>query len=64
MENDPTSRPKNFNEFVRWATTPPQVYVVYLIGLILVWVVSFYAGTLNPRRTLSPTPPPVAAPQR
>jgi hypothetical protein len=64
MDNEPGARPKNVKELVRWASAPPQVYVVYLIGLILVWVVSFYAGTLNPKRTLSPAAPPVSAPQR
>ncbi|MBV8925249.1 MAG: hypothetical protein JOZ74_07740 [Bradyrhizobium sp.] len=49
----------------RWATKPPQVYVVYLITLILVWALSFLAGTMNPRRTGSPiSPPPVSVPQR
>jgi hypothetical protein len=49
----------------RWATTPPQVYVVYVLALILVWGVSFLAGTLNPKRTGSPiSPPPVSTPQR
>jgi hypothetical protein len=47
----------------RWAKTPPQVYVVYLVGLILVWLVSFYAGTLNPKHGQSPAPPPVTAPR-
>ena len=49
----------------RWATTPPQAYVVYVLAVILVWGVSFLAGTLNPKRTGSPiSPPPVSAPQR
>jgi hypothetical protein len=48
----------------RWLSTPPQVYVVYLVGLILVWMVSFYAGTLNPRKTVTPMSPPVSAPVR
>jgi len=49
----------------RWATTPPQAYVVYVLALILVWGVSFLAGTLNPKRTGSPmSPPPVSTPQR
>jgi len=52
-----------FKKLIRWATTRPQVYVVYLVGLILVWLVSFYAGTLNPKRGLTPAPPPVAAPR-
>ena len=53
----------SFQKLVRWARTPPQVYVVYLVGLILVWLVSFYAGTLNPKRSQSPAPPPVTAPR-
>jgi hypothetical protein len=49
----------------RWATTPPQAYVVYVLALILVWGVSFLAGTLNPKRTGSPmSPPPLSAPPR
>ena len=49
----------------RWATKPPRVYVLYLIALILVWGLSFLAGTLNPRRTANPiSPPPASAPQR
>jgi hypothetical protein len=49
----------------RWATKPPRVYVLYLIALILVWGLSFLAGTLNPKRTGSPmSPPPVSAPQK
>ena len=57
--------PGTFRRLVRWAKTPPQVYVVYLVGLILVWLVSFYAGTLNPRKTpTAPGPvPPVSAPR-
>jgi hypothetical protein len=50
-------------KLIRWAKTPPQVYAVYLVGLILVWLVSFYAGTLNPKRSQSPAPPPVSAPR-
>jgi len=30
--------------------TPPQAYVLYVIALLLVYVVSYYAGTLNPKR--------------
>lgn len=47
----------------RWLTTPPQVYVFYLVGLMLVWLVSFYAGTLNPRHSTGFGPPPVSAPK-
>ena len=45
----------------KWATTPPQSYAVYLVALVLVFVLSFYAGTQKP---LKPTGlgPPAAAP--
>jgi hypothetical protein len=46
----------------QWLKKPPQVYVFYLVGLLLVWMVSFYAGTLNPRRGTGFGPPPVSAP--
>jgi len=44
----------------RWATTAPQVYVVYVVALILVWAISFYAGTLNPKRINRANPPPAS----
>jgi len=50
--------------FLRWATTPPQAYAVYLVCLVLVWVLSFYAGTLRPKKAEGIGPPTVAAPQR
>ena len=48
----------------RWATTPPQSYAVYLIVLILVWLGSFYIGTLRPKTPTGLGPAPVASPQR
>ena len=63
MENDPAP-PSNFKDLVQWATKPPQIYAVYLIGLILVWGVSFFAGTLNPRKTQGQAPPQVSVPLR
>jgi hypothetical protein len=50
--------------FWKWATTPPQAYVAYVLALILVWGISFLAGTLSPRKTGSRTPPPVSTQQR
>ncbi len=50
--------------FWRWATTPPQSYAVYLIALVLVWLLSFYVGTLRPKKPEGLGPPPVSAPQR
>jgi hypothetical protein len=55
---------RSLRGFWQWATTPPQVYVVYVLALILVWGVSFLAGTLNPKRTGgAASPPPVSVPQ-
>ena len=49
----------------RWATTPPQAYVVYVLALILAYGLSYLAGTLNPKRTGSPiSPPPVSTQQK
>ena len=62
MEKD--SRPMSFREFVRWAITPPQAYAVYLIALFLVAGLSFYAGTLKPKKPVGLGPPPVSAPQK
>jgi hypothetical protein len=63
MENQtgPGPQPKSF---WRWATTRPQSYVVYLVCLILVWALSFYAGTLKPKKAEGLGPPPVMAPPR
>ena len=63
MTND-TGPQRNPRSFWRWATTPPQSYAVYLIVLVLVWLLSFYAGTLRPKKADGLGPPPVSAPQR
>jgi len=63
MTNDTGPR-RNPRSFWRWATTPPQSYAVYLIVLVLVWLLSFYAGTLRPKKADGLGPPPVSAPQR
>jgi hypothetical protein len=49
---------------LRWATTRPQSYVVYLVCLILIWMVSFYAGTLKPKKAVGLGPPPISTPQK
>ena len=49
--------------FARWATTPPQSYAVYLVCLFLFAGLSFYAGTLKPRKSIGFGPPPVSAPR-
>jgi hypothetical protein len=63
--NDETKSDTGIRGLWRWATTPPQAYVVYLLALLLVWGISFLAGTLNPKRTgSSQSAPPVSVPQR
>jgi hypothetical protein len=54
----------NLTSFWRWATTPPQSYAVYLIALVLVWGLSFYAGMLKPKKAEGLGPPPVSVPQQ
>jgi hypothetical protein len=49
--------------FVRWAITPPQAYVVYLVCLFLVAGLSFYVGTLKPKKAIGIGPPPISAPR-
>jgi hypothetical protein len=49
--------------FARWATTPPQAYAAYLVALILVAGLSFYVGTLRPKKLPGMAPPPIAAPR-
>jgi hypothetical protein len=46
----------------RWAITPPQSYAIYLGCLVLIFVLSFYAGTLKPKKMPAVEPPPVTAP--
>jgi hypothetical protein len=48
---------------VRWAITPPQSYVVYLVALFLVAGSSFYIGTLKPKKAIGLGPPPISAPR-
>ncbi|WP_375413159.1 hypothetical protein [uncultured Bradyrhizobium sp.] len=49
--------------FMRWAITPPQSYAVYLVCLFLVAGLSFYAGSLKPKKAVSIGPPPLSAPR-
>jgi hypothetical protein len=48
---------------VQWATTPPQSYAVYLVALFLVAGLSFYAGSLKPKKPVGMGPPPVSVPR-
>jgi hypothetical protein len=58
-----TGRIAALRSFVRWVTTPPQAYAAYFIALILVAGLSFYVGTLRPKKPLGMGPPPVAVPR-
>ena len=62
MENQ-SDRPVGFQGLVQWATTRPQAYATYFVALILIGGLSFYAGTLKPKKTTGIGPPPVSAPR-
>ena len=57
---DPAIPPRTW---VQWAMTPPQSYAVYLVCLFLVAGLSFYVGTLKPKKPVGFGPPPVSAPR-
>ena len=48
---------------LRWAITPPQSYALYLIGLFLIFGLSFLVGTMKPKNSVGMGPPPVSAPR-
>jgi hypothetical protein len=62
MQNstDPVAAIKGF---LRWAITPPQSYAVYLVCLFLVAGLSFYVGTLRPKKPTGLGPPPISVPR-
>ena len=62
--NDTGTQDRSLRGLWKWATTRPQAYVVYVLALILVWGLSFLAGTLTPKRTAGANPPPASTPQR
>jgi hypothetical protein len=62
MENE-TGPTKGSKGIVQWAITPPQSYVVYLISLFLVAGLSFYVGSLRPKKPVGLGPPPMSAPR-
>jgi hypothetical protein len=59
--NETGQQPRSFRS---WATTPPQSYAVYLVCLVLVFLLSFYAGTLKPKKAEGLGPPVSLAPPR
>jgi hypothetical protein len=62
MENE-TGIAAAIRGFVRWSITPPQSYAVYLVCLFLVAGLSFYAGSLKPKKAIGIGPPPMSAPR-
>ena len=62
MDNE-TGPVATIRRFSRWVTTPPQAYAAYFVALILVAGLSFYVGTLRPKKPLGMGPPPVAVPR-
>ena len=59
MPNQP-QQPLSPGGLLRWAMTPPQAYVVYLICVVLIGGVSFYVGTLRPKAHPGLAPPQAA----
>ena len=61
MENE-TDSSSALTKMFRWATTPPQAYVVYVFALIAIYGATFLAGTLTPKKHLTTLPAQVSAP--
>jgi len=61
MENQ--TDPAGIKRLVRWAMKPPQSYALYLVALFLVAGLSFYVGTLKPKKAVGIGPPPISAPR-
>jgi hypothetical protein len=51
------------NDFWRWSITPPQSYAMYVVCLFLITGLSYYAGTLNPKKTLHVAPQSTSLPR-
>ena len=49
--------------FARWVTTRPQAYAAYFVALALVGVLSFYVGTLKPKKPTGVGPAAVTMPR-
>jgi hypothetical protein len=60
---DKASQATTIRDFVRWATTLPQSVAVYFVCLVLIGGLSFYAGTLKPKKAIGVGSPPVSAPR-
>jgi hypothetical protein len=63
MEND--SKPRSDGKsFLQWAITPPQSYALYFGAVVLVFVSSYYVGTMKPKNSVGLTPPAAAVPHK
>ncbi len=62
MENE-TGKPAAIRAFVRWAMTPPQSVAFYLGCLVLVAGLSFYVGTLKPKKVVGMPPQSTSLPR-
>jgi hypothetical protein len=62
MQNEPGIAAA-IRRLARWAIMPPQSYAVYLACLFLVFGLSFYAGSLKPKKAIGMGPPPISAPR-
>jgi hypothetical protein len=60
---DPAGQATTIRGFVRWATTLPQSIAVYFVCLVLIGGLSFYAGTLKPKKPAGVAPSQVSAPR-
>jgi hypothetical protein len=63
MDSD-SKKPADAKNFLQWAMTPPQSYALYLGALILIFVSSFYIGTMKPKNAVGLTPPAAAVPHK
>jgi hypothetical protein len=62
MENE-ANQTTTIRSFVRWATILPQSIAVYFVCVVLIGGLSFYAGRLNPKKSIGIAPPQVSAPR-
>jgi hypothetical protein len=60
---DETGPATTIRGLARWVITPPQSYVLYLVALFLVAGLSFYVGSLKPKKPIGMGPPPISAPR-
>ena len=60
---DEANQATTIRGFVRWATTLPQSIAVYFVCLVLIGGLSFYAGTIKPKKSIGLDPPQVSAPR-